>query len=381
MNENSLQQIFRNYIDHFEELNGGKKNGPTEWYKWRIASNFKSAMDSALESDDKKFWEKLYEIKKETEDFIDNYTQPLYGLVQFSKKEPQTVKTMFRELYADDSGNLDIRVKKIQTFLEKSHQLKEKYTPNSFLYEHDFRSVTAYLFLYDPDHNYVYKPTASNKFAGYIEFNNDFGSGACVKLKNYYHMCDQIAASLSKREKEIKDITDLRTKMANRKLYADPAHHILVYDIIYCAYIYNLFDGVSFKPRSQKEWKILEEKQEKAKELLEKLESERKRQEQWDEAMEYVDSALYIGAEVWNKAHGKGKIIQKNENTIIVAFEDQQEMKFGIWEGVAGGYVTSENEDTAAHLTEIKMLLGEKNNIENAVSKAEKDLAPYSAYI
>ena len=88
MNENHLQQIFKNYIDHFEELNGGKKKGPTEWYKWRIANNFKEAMDTALKSDDEIFWKKLYEIKKETEDFIDNYTQPLYGLVRFSEKEP-----------------------------------------------------------------------------------------------------------------------------------------------------------------------------------------------------------------------------------------------------------------------------------------------------
>lgn len=128
MNENHLQQIFANYIEKFEELNAP---GPEEYYKWQIAKQFKPMMDDALNSDDAEFIEKLKQIKKKTGNFIDNYTQPFGGLIKFAREpgETGTVRRMFQKLYEDDGGDLNLRQKRIEEFLQESHRLRAQYTP------------------------------------------------------------------------------------------------------------------------------------------------------------------------------------------------------------------------------------------------------------
>ena len=157
MNEKNLQQILENYVNNFEDFYSKIPGKPTEYEKWEIAGEFKNKMNLALKTTDENLPIELYKIKKMTSDFIDSYTQPFYGLVQFAKKDPKTVRRMFQELYEDDGGDLGVRQKKIENFLNESHQLREQYTPNSYLYKDDFHSVTSYLFLYDPEHNYAYK--------------------------------------------------------------------------------------------------------------------------------------------------------------------------------------------------------------------------------
>ena len=60
---------------------------------------------------------------------------------------------MYRELFADDGGDLALRQAKIYAFIQKSEELKAKYAPGSWRYTNDQRSVMAYLFFHDPEHN------------------------------------------------------------------------------------------------------------------------------------------------------------------------------------------------------------------------------------
>ena len=190
MNQNNFNQIANHYIEHFESINGPEHK---EYYKWQIAAQFKPMMDKALESSDDAFPKALMEVKKTTYNLIDSFTQPFYGLSRFAEKEPGTVRQMLRDLYQDDGGNLKARQDRIVQFLNQSHALRDHYFPGSFLYNDDFHSVSCYLFLYDPDHNYIYKATHAREFADCIEFYDDWGQGECVKLDVYYRMCDEIA--------------------------------------------------------------------------------------------------------------------------------------------------------------------------------------------
>ena len=52
MNENHLHQIFKNYIEKFEEVNNTEHR---EYYKWQIAKIFRPMMDDALKSEDAEF--------------------------------------------------------------------------------------------------------------------------------------------------------------------------------------------------------------------------------------------------------------------------------------------------------------------------------------
>ena len=113
-------------------------------------------MDKALKAENEEvFIYELDNIRKITHDFIDSgKTLPFAGLVKAADKEWETVQRMFRDLYKPDDGNLDIRQEKIESFLAQANHLKDK-NNLSDLYKSDFRSVTAYLFLYDPDYNYI----------------------------------------------------------------------------------------------------------------------------------------------------------------------------------------------------------------------------------
>ena len=172
MNYQHLQQITDNYMNRFTELNTPPA---AEYYKWRIIQVFRPMMDEALAAPDDFFPAKLYEVKKLTANLIDSYTQPLNGLVEFSKKEPATVRSMFQSLLAASESEIQEKQTAIQAFLDQSHRLKEKYFPDSYLYNDDLHSVTGYLFLYDPDHNYLYKATHCRDFADCIEFYDDWG--------------------------------------------------------------------------------------------------------------------------------------------------------------------------------------------------------------
>lgn len=71
MNRNHLYQIFANYIEQFERLNGKKHQ---EYYKWQIAKTFHDEMDAALRAPKDEIPERLKELKILLSNLIDSYT-------------------------------------------------------------------------------------------------------------------------------------------------------------------------------------------------------------------------------------------------------------------------------------------------------------------
>ena len=109
MNTDHLQQIIDNYISRFEEFNGPVH---MEYYKWQIINKFRGLMDEAISASDEEFPAKLYAVKKLTLNIIDSYTQPLNGLVEFSKREPETVRAMLTNLLENSRADgKEIKVK------------------------------------------------------------------------------------------------------------------------------------------------------------------------------------------------------------------------------------------------------------------------------
>lgn len=386
MNENHLQQIFTNYIERFEEFNNKDRSKPSEYYKWEMPIEFKKFMDKALSAEDKDTFDaQLSEIKKITHDFIDSgKTLPFAGLVRFASKEWETVQKMFRELYVDDKENLDVRQKKIESFLDQYHQLEKKYSLGS-LYKSDFRSVTAYLFLYDPDHNYIYKPTHAQDFQDCIEFYDDFGEGDHVKLKTYYRMCDQLVEAI-KKNSAIQDTEKLRTLKFDKEPYPDTEKHILAYDIIYCCSAYNLFRGITFKHLTPKERKVMWEKQQEARRLLGVLKEAQKDQKILDAAVNEFEEWFSVGKAIVYKGFGKsaqtqnGTIVKKNRDTATINFEDGTVKMMGISSSVINGYVRPKGIEES-RLANVVEVLKNKSTIQIKLAKAEEDFAAYSEYI
>ena len=291
---------------------------------------------------------------------------------------------MFKNLYAEDGGDLSARQQKVIDFLHQSHALHDKYYPDSYLYKDVMHSVTGYLFLYDPDHNYIFKATHAQIFADCIEFYDDWSSGESVKLDVYYRMCDQLVEEIKKSQELM--ATDA-SRFANgwgvdpATLYADPEKHILAFDLIYCCSTYGLFDGISFVRPKTKERQLMQERKEKAKQLSDNLQQAKQRMLDFEEAVEYVNSVFCTGATLQHKSYGTGNITENNGRIITVQFPDVGEKQLGTFISASNGIIKSDVPDYEARIAEYKNILKSENSLKTAVSYAEKELAPYAEYL
>ncbi len=165
MDKENLLQIFSHYIEKFDFINNAENH---ENYKWLVCRKFKILMDEAFKKTGVDFVVALNKARAVTENIIDSYTQPFAGLVEFAKREPETVKEMFLKLYSDDGGDIHAQEALIAEFFNKSNELLDKYYPGSYRFKQNSHSVSAYLFLYAPETHYMYKASQAAIFADCI---------------------------------------------------------------------------------------------------------------------------------------------------------------------------------------------------------------------
>ena len=379
MNQNHMKQIFKHYIERFEELNDKVH---MEYYKWEIINEFHQKMDETLKAPSDKFSEELYKMKKLSANLIDNYTQPFHGLVRFAEKEPETVRDMFLMLYSDDNGDLAVRKQKIINFLKRSHALRDKYFPGSYLYKDDMHSVTGYLFLYDPDHNYIFKASHALAFADCIEFYDDWGSGESVKLDVYYRMCDQLVEAI-KEDKELllTDASGFSKELGHKEMHPDIEKHILAFDLIYCCSTYGLFNGISFARPKTKERQLIQERKEKALRLSDALIEARKELELLEEAIDYVNSVFEKNKNIIHNKFGTGIIKDNDGTSITVMFANGDTKRLGTLVAVANDIISIDETEYKEKMHNYKILLKKEKSIRTSVIYAERELEPYIEYL
>lgn len=265
----------------------------------------------------------------------------------------------------------------IEGFLDKSHQLREKYFTDSYLYNDDLHSVTGYLFLYDPDHNYLYKATHCRKFADCIEFYDDWGSGESVKLDVFFRMCDETLEKIKG--------NDALIAMANGRYEIDPEHmhpdmekHILLFDIIYCCSTYNLFDGIHYVEPKSSERQLIQAKKDKATELKRALDDALKLSSEFDKVKNFLIEKLTVGKTVNHRIFGVGSITEINGSRFTVNFDQAGVKELGINISFANGLITMEG---LVLQKEQKELLSKESQIRNTVLLNQKAVAPYLEYL
>ena len=92
-----------------------------------------------------------------------------------------------------------------------------------------------------------YKYTEAEEFSKHIEYGIDIGSGQAFRLDAYYGMCDLVAEAL----REHPTLLEKHWAICDESCYHDDSLHLLAFDIIYCARAYNLYQGITFIPKSQ----------------------------------------------------------------------------------------------------------------------------------
>ncbi len=375
MNKDNLKRIFGKYIEKFEFMNNQDNN---ETYKWEVAKKFREAMDDALNGDDETFKVKLAEARVITRNIIDSYTQPFWGLVEISKKEPATVREMFKRLYFDDGGDLKVQERLIEEFFIKSQELVDKYFPGSFRYKQNSHSVSAYLFLYDPDKHYMYKATQAQIFADCIEFYDDWGNGDNINLEVYYKMCDWLVEEIKKCEPLLRTNED---RFINKEsVIEDKEKHMLAFDIIYACSVYDLFEGISFSRPNLKEKNIILAKREIAEKKYAEYLNAAEDANTLDDAVLKLEAALENTDEIEYKSFGWGQI-QSREGCIIKVVFEECEKNLDVITIFSKGIAKTRTGKCEEIVKKYENILNRKSVIKSRLKFTEKTLEPYKEYI
>ena len=374
MNRANLQSIFKKYIDNFEILNNEKND---ETYKWGIAQEFQNF---DLEAED--FAEMLLHMCKIAENLVDSSQQlPFYALVEFARKEPETVREMFRKLFADEYMDNETKQTVIDEFIASSEELRKKYYPDSRLYTNNQRSVMMYLFLRYPNSNYGYKASQAKSFADCIEFYEDWGPMTDFRLDVFSRMCEQLIEEIKKNE-ALMETHMSRFENTDRKLHPDENLHILTLDIIYSSQAYNFYGDMTFDPINAKSRKLYFERVAKAKELAEAVEKAKANVALLDEAKEYIAGSLTKGLVVKHRAFGDGVIEECTGTIIAVHFAKTDETKkLGLTVAIGNGLVSLPSEEMTQKIKEYIPVLNRETQIPGNLSRAIDELQPYLEYL
>ena len=381
MNRDNLHQIFKEYIERFEYLNSADHG---EYYKWQICKEFPMLMKKALEADTDEFASVLYEVKKCSQNIIDSYTQPFAGLVELAKKEPETVRRMLVDLYADDGGDVNVQMKLISEFFDRYNELLKKYFPDSFLYKQNSHSVSALLFLNDPENHYMYKAVQCQSFAESIEYFNDWGIGDNIKLDVFYKMCDEVITEIKACPELLEADSrrfDGRLKiLSGGELHPDTEKHILLFDIIYCCNVYELFDKLAYNKMSSKEKKEYLIKQSIAERLRLEYDKAFRDSEKLNGAYECFTRMISATGSVKHKKYGVGKVCDVNRDYITVEFQAKK-TQISLPIGVSNGIITVDDPVFTEKAAEYKDVLKRFDSIPKALEYTERELKPYEQFL
>ncbi|MBQ2405476.1 MAG: hypothetical protein II312_02175 [Lachnospiraceae bacterium] len=329
MNVKNLKDVVQAYFDKFELINNEDNR---EYYKWEAFKCFRDYWD--IEAED--FADMFKKSMSLTSNLINNrYVSPTNGIVKLAERPEltETIRDLFRQLYADDGGDIIKRQNKIENFRDKVNELLEKYEPGRWKYNQDFRIVMFYLNMYSPSDNYLFKATEAREFMYCIEYGDDFGSGKSFSLTRYYRMCDELVKEI----KNTPELIQVHQERITDTMIDDDDYHILAFDIIYCAVTYGLYSGIIInKPKKktsikQKNDAVMDEFK------TELIEVKRELDKCLIERAELEDVSIR-GLKIEHRMFGEGIVVSQDKNTIIVKFAEE-EKKFSVPMAFASGFL------------------------------------------
>lgn len=372
MNTRHLHEIFQKYIDNFEYINNSEND---ENYKWEIAEAFQSFDLYA-----KDFSKELSRLCKISANLIDSgYGLPFNGLVEYAKYDQETVRKMFIDLYEDDNGDLSAKQRKINAFIESSEILRKKYAPDSHLYVNNQRSAMQFLFLKDPDHNYMYKAVQAKSFADCVEFYEDWGPMSDFRIEVFYRMCDLLVEEI-KKYPELVATHQSRYEKSKKPLHEDNELHILAFDIIYSSQVYNFYSGMNITSINAQARKLHEERVAKAKHYHEVLTKAQEENDKLRSANEYLKETFSVGTKICHRFFKEGIITETNDQQWITVDFNGSEKKLNLATLIVSGSILIDDESVKAKTDEYKAVLKNSLIIPQALVRAEKDFSEYEEY-
>ncbi|MBQ9930148.1 MAG: hypothetical protein IJO72_05160 [Oscillospiraceae bacterium] len=377
MNVKNLKKVFDHYVEKFEWLN--QKPEPNESYKWLAVQEFQNAFNLEVPKDE--FATMLYNAWKASANLIDsNQQQPFYALVEYARREPERVRGMFENLYADDGGDLTIRQKKVENFLYAADELLKKYFPSSHLFINTQRSVMALLWFYDPNTYYYYKATEAKYLADCVEFYDDWGTYTDFKLDVFHRFCDEIVEQMRNHPALME--THKSRFESKEPMHKDENLHILVVDIIFCAKRYGLYDGIPIKDPSAPAKRLYLARKAKAAELYEAVQVAEKNVILLNEASTVFIDLVQSGNPIYHKAFGPAELIECADGYVTLFFPGKNEQKkFILLQSLVGGFIKIDTPNFGELLEKYRQAMCIEESAVRLYKSAVKALEPYKEYL
>lgn len=183
-----LSQAIVEYKKQFE------KWWPDERFKWEAVKYFQENWD--IKAPD--FSEMVTRTLDKQNIYYSLLTSskrfPVRTLINFSKHEPETVRTMFSVLFDEEKDVFD----RITTFKNTSELLRQKYFPNDNQHFQDENSISTYLWLKYPDKYYIYKFSEVKAVSTVLNSDYTFKKGAYETnlrygISFYNELCEELS--------------------------------------------------------------------------------------------------------------------------------------------------------------------------------------------
>lgn len=372
MDQKNLRIIFNAYIENFEKFNNEEHS---EYMKWEFAKAF-----SEFDIYTPNLTSELKRLKKISSVLIDgSRTYPFGAIVTYSEKEPETVRSILLDLFAEDNGDFMLRQKKIDTFINRTEELRQKYNLGP-LSKNDLRSAMAFLFFRDPDNHYLFKSTQAGEFAEAIGYYDEWGYMSNFKMEAFYKMCDWLV-------EEIKKYPPLLETNASRYelfegLHPDKNFHILAFDIIYTSQVYSFYNLVEKKPMDSASRKLHSERIKKAKEYSEKVKESEESMNKLKEAKQFISEHYGENAEVIHKVWKRGKIESISDGIAVIFFDKLSDRKrLEILQSIKNGILLSSDGAVAEQTKLFIPILFKETRINREYNEAVEGYSKYSAYL
>lgn len=239
IDKDKLAEIVAAYKENFASV------WPEEAYKWEAVAWFQEHWKPEAE-DFSAMFEKATE--KAPNLLASNYFYPRKMILDYSRKEPETVRNMFAELFAEEHGP-DI-AERVDRFRRQADVLKNRYNEPQKQHYQNTNAISTYLWLMYPEKYYIYRYSVCVAVARKLD--SDFvpkGNGTTEEMLEGIRLYDEIKEEIQKDETLLAMVREALGE--GFKKDSDIQLNTLVIDIAFFIYYYypRLYHGPSI-------WKI-----------------------------------------------------------------------------------------------------------------------------
>ena len=365
-----LQQLFDSYTERFETFNNAEHR---ETYKWAAVSHFQKYWDLDAEQ----FGEMFKVAFEDSGNQIDVPSfQPVGGVLFLCKQNVETmeeVREAFRRLMENDGADLKARQRRVENFVSEMNAVLQRVAPDKWKYHQDIGSALLYLTLSDPDDNYLYKESECKAFAEYLGVKNEIFQNDTLNLPEYYRLCDNVAAELLQQNDLLQMVDEALEAEADNMddssiTEVDGDRHLLVYDLIYCAKNFQLYDEELLSSYNGKHTGSGDEEcDQEEKKIRDQIQTLTHRCNAAIKKREVLEFPQMEGKTITHLRYGTGTITAQADKYLTVDFERAGTKKFVMPEAFTKGFLKGVPEEAMKRCMEIA-------DLDDTIQKTQREI-------